>query len=184
MLSRYPPLKPTPEEFEKCVKEILDGMGVDLREYQSNHREVVGGSDGEYEIDIMVRFSALGLSYVTLVECKRHNSAIKREVVQSLWAKLLSVGAQKGLVFSTSGFQSGAIEFATAHGIALVQLCDGRSCYFTRSAGSASETLDWDRVPDCIPKIVGWLTQGKSITIVTPDEARRLAEALGLAERN
>jgi hypothetical protein len=36
--------------------------------------------------------------------------------------KLQSTGSQKGMIFSTSPFQSGAIEFATAHGIALVHV--------------------------------------------------------------
>ena len=35
-----------------------------------------------------------------------------------------SLGAHKGIFISTSGFQSGAEEYANAHGIALIQIFD------------------------------------------------------------
>jgi hypothetical protein len=44
--------------------------------------------------------------------------------------KLQSTGSQKGLIFSTSQFQSGAIEFAIAHGIALVHVEWGKKSVF------------------------------------------------------
>ena len=79
MFDRYAPLDPSPEEFEKQVKIILDAIGVPLIDYHSAHRKKMVGSDGNYEIDIIVRFSALGAEYLTLIECKRHASKIERE---------------------------------------------------------------------------------------------------------
>ena len=35
-----------------------------MHEYRSEHREIIPGADGEYEIDITVRFSALGADYI------------------------------------------------------------------------------------------------------------------------
>jgi restriction system protein len=156
MLHRYPPIEPSPEEFEKAVKKILDATGIELSGYQSKHRDKVDGSDGEYEIDITIRFRVLGVEYLTLVECKRHANKVKREDVQTLWAKMLSLRAQKGIMFATSSFQSGALEFAKAHGIALVTLADGRSSYETRAASSGFDEVPWERVPSAIPRVVGW----------------------------
>jgi Protein of unknown function (DUF4238) len=45
-----------------------------------------------------------------------------------------SVGAHKGVMFSTSGFQRGAVDFAKTHGIALVSVTEGRFMYETKSA--------------------------------------------------
>lgn len=179
VLGPYPPLDPSPEEFEKYVKEILDAMRVGLDEYRSTHREKVAGSDGDYEFDITVRFSALGVKYLTLIECKRHATPIKREAVQTLWAKMQSVGAQKGIVFATSGFQSGAIEFANAHGVALVTIADGRSSYLTRAAPSGSGLIPWDNVPEYISKVVGWLHEGNVVSLVSERDAQVLAKTIG-----
>lgn len=38
------------------------------------------------------------------------------------------------MLFTTTGFLSGAIKYATAHGIALVSIIDGVATYETRSA--------------------------------------------------
>ena len=38
------------------------------------------------------------------------------------------------MLFITSGFQSGAIKYATVHSIALVSIIDGTATYETRSA--------------------------------------------------
>ena len=58
------------------------------------------------------------------VECKKKSNAIKREVVEILHKRLENLGANKGILISTSGFQSGATEYAAKHGIALWQICD------------------------------------------------------------
>ncbi|HEY6095791.1 MAG TPA: restriction endonuclease [Gallionellaceae bacterium] len=173
-LDHYPPVQISPEQFELEVKAVLDGLGLGLAEYQSQHREVVGGPDGDYEIDVTVRFSALGANFLVLVECKRHKNPVKREVIQSLYAKLLSLGAQKGVVFSTSGFQSGALEFAEAHGIATVQLTEGRTSWFTKSLDGPTEPPPWAN----IDPIIGWLIHGTSHSIVSRQHPEYLRSAL------
>jgi restriction system protein len=45
-----------------------------------------------------------------------------------------SSGAQKAILFATNGFQKGALEYAKAHGIALVRILEGELTYETRSA--------------------------------------------------
>jgi restriction system protein len=67
---RYPAIQLTPKEFELEVKSILDRLGLDLNNFSSKHREVVAALDGEYEIDVTVRFSVLEVEFLVLVECK------------------------------------------------------------------------------------------------------------------
>ena len=45
---------------------------------------------------------------------------------------LRAIGAQKGIVVSTSNFQSGAIDYAKAHGIALIQMTETEEIFHTR----------------------------------------------------
>jgi restriction system protein len=78
-------------------------------------------------------------------------------------------------VFSTSGFQSGALEFAQTHGIATVQLADGRSSYFTKAYGQEFEPPPW------LPRFAAWLLAEHSATLVSSENPRPLLEALGAA---
>jgi len=71
-----------------------------------------------------------------LIECKRYNRPVEREVILSLNSKLHDVGAHKAMIFSTSGFQKGALEYAAAHGIATITFIDGKSTYETRAMNS------------------------------------------------
>lgn len=116
---------------------------------------------------------ALNVDFLTLVECKRYRAPVDREKVQALLSKMQSVGAQKGILFSTSGFQSGAIEFAQIHGIALVELVDRRSTYLTKSLEN-DDLLPWPQVPNFIPRIAGWLVRGNKMSLVTPDHPEYL----------
>lgn len=66
--------------------------------------------------------------------------------------KVQSVGAQKGVMFSTSHFQSGALAYAKTHGIALVFVTEGRLTIERRSADdlpplSKEVTEEWGVEP-------------------------------------
>src|SRR5688572_17040824 len=119
----------TPKAFERIVGDYLRYMGGLSRgespQLVVKEWEVLGSQDGDFEIDVTVRFRTVALNFLMLVECKHHRAPLKREHVQALHTKLLSVGAHKAVVFCTSGFQSGAIAFASRHGIALVHCRPG-----------------------------------------------------------
>jgi hypothetical protein len=50
-----------------------------------------------------------------------------------LGSKIRSVRAHAGVIVSTAQFQRGALEFAKSHGVALVQVTDGRFTFVQRS---------------------------------------------------
>jgi restriction system protein len=169
----------TPEEFEKEVMSLLDALGARLDSFKSLHREDLSGTDGTYEIDVSVRFTALNSAFLVLVECKHQHAPVKRDIVQVLHSRLQSTGAQKGIMFATAPFQRGAIEYAQAHGIALVRIADGSSCWMTRSAGPKPPPPPWAD----IPKYVGWRTQltdegSERYTLVTAETPEHLREFL------
>ena len=142
------PLEITPEDYEKQVVAWLKQAASPLQDATVTHLDVVRGAGGEYEFDVVVRFTALGgAKLVVLSECKRHTNPVKRDVILAFAAKLEDVGAHKGIVFSTAGFQKGALEYASAHGIATVTFVDGRSTYITRAAGPPREPPPWVQLP-------------------------------------
>ncbi len=87
-------------------------------------------------MDAVATFDAFGAEFRVLVECKHHKNPIKRELVQVLADKLRSVHAQKAMMFSTTTFQRGAIEYARAQRIALVHFTEGGPIYETRARDS------------------------------------------------
>lgn len=119
----------TPIEFEKYCKEILMAYAEKekLVNFSITHDAKIVAQDGTYQIDIYATFVALGVQFKVLCECKQYSSAINREKVVILADKIRSIGAHKGILLSTSGFQSGAIQYAKEHGIALIQVFD-RKC--------------------------------------------------------
>jgi restriction system protein len=160
--------KITSVQFELQVKGFLESTSGKLEEFKTEHRESIEGPDGTYEIDITARFRILGAKFLVLVECKHHKNRISRDYVQVLHAKQVSLGAQKAMLFSTSGFNEGAVNYALQHGIALVQLASGETLYFTKSGNRTP-------LPDSPPSYVGWLlsphdgaVDGVSYSLVAP----------------
>ena len=140
----------SPEEFEKEVRRVLSLTGRRLKSFTTAHLETIRGSDGEYTFDVTATFEALGADFLVLIECKHQKDAVKREVLQILRDKMQSVGAHKGMVFSTATFQSGAREYATSHRMALVHLTDSGLVYIRKGAGMSSDTgvpASWIAVP-------------------------------------
>ena len=72
--SRSPP--PNAAEYEQQVLEWLAEASGDLPNAHLGHLVTLPGAAGEYEFDVVVRFSGFrGAEFVVLVECKRYRNA-------------------------------------------------------------------------------------------------------------
>lgn len=116
----------SPTEYEKYCTEILKqyAEAENLKDFTIQHDVVVSSDDGTYQLDIFATFTAFGDQFNVIAECKRYTNPVNREKVVILADKVKSLGAHKGILISTSGFQSGAHEYAKKHGIALIQILD------------------------------------------------------------
>jgi restriction system protein len=134
MKNRPQQIKMTFDDYEAAVKNVVCAKGDHLVDFQVTRKEVLKGTDGEYEMDVVARFTILeGAEITVLIECKHHKNSIKRELVQALHSKLISVGAHKAMMFTTANYQRGAIEFAQAHGISLVQFAYSKLNYAVKA---------------------------------------------------
>jgi hypothetical protein len=181
--AHYRPADITPEEFEVFVTELLnaaepavDGLTVALH-------ESVNGIDGSYDFDATVRFELAGMAFLVLVEAKRHRHPIKRELVQVLHQKVQSVGAHKGAMISTAPYQSGAVEFAKVHGIALATVTEGRFTFETKAAGHApvmsrQEAFERFRLPTFVGHSYrpGSQPGSTTVTLLSPEYPEYIAE--------
>ena len=154
------PLTITPVEFELEVKRIIEEEGVGLNNFRTKHLEKIPGIDGDYVIDVTATFDALGADFKVLIECKRHKDPISRDYVQILKDKVNSTGAHKGMLFSTSTFKSGAVKYAETHGIALIEIKDGKTSYHTKAYTPKKHYPEW------LPNTVGILVTSDGLMLL------------------
>lgn len=128
-------------DFEIHCKNILKGFAAEtgLQDFRIEHDVKVDTHDGNYQIDVLAVFHVDLLEFRLLCECKQHKNSIKREYVTILNQKLQSLGFHKGVLMTTSSFQSGAIEFAKEHGIALIKVYDYRYDFLSHSSSNSIE---------------------------------------------
>lgn len=126
-----------PIEFEKYCHDFLNGYAQNegLQDFKITHNKRIKASDGRYQIDVYAEFTAMGSRFKVLCECKKYKNRVNRDKVAILHRKLESIGAQKGILISTSDFQSGAVEYGKAHGISLIKAEDYHFEYLSHSSG-------------------------------------------------
>lgn len=151
-----PPADISFAEFEAWVAETLRAIEPLVEDLRIEPHETIGAPDGDYDFDVTIRFEFMGLSYLTIVEAKKHKNPIKRELVQVLHQKLASTGAQKAVMISTAPYQNGAIRFAMTHGIALLVVTEGRFTYIAHSRDSQPMTRDQALNAFGLPVFAGW----------------------------
>ena len=128
-------IKPT--DFEIFCMETLKAYAEkeNLRDFKIAHNQKIAVDDGTYQIDVLAEYTALGAKNTVIVECKKQSRSVEREIVAALDRKLQSIGAQKGILISTAGFQKGAVLYAEKHGIALWQICDNYIRHMSAASG-------------------------------------------------
>jgi len=185
--ARYPVVTLSANEFEQFVTDLFALPSGVLENYKVTPHEHVVGVDGEYDLDVTIRFRLLGVDFLVVVEAKNHKDPIKREAVQVLRDKVRSVGGHKGILVSTSHFQRGAIKYAETNGIALVYITEGRFTVetFALETPGATPAMTRDEatqhygLPPLVGVYVGPIGNGRAgIAVVSPDDSNRVAELL------
>lgn len=82
------------------------------------------GARATHKIDVWVCFSRFGLEARWVIECKYWKSPVPKEKVLALKAIVEDVGADRGILISAAGFQSGAVRAADHTNITLTDLED------------------------------------------------------------
>ena len=83
-----------------------------------------GRSGADRQIDVLVRHRTGLYEHLIVVECKHWKKRVERLHVDALANACREVGASKGVIFSTKGFQRGAVQQAEHDGIDLFRVRD------------------------------------------------------------
>ena len=107
--------------FETFVTDLHAGDGDVTVQHNVTEVDRYGA---KRQIDVkIVRRSHL-YKYTTLIECKRWKEPVSRDRIDVLAASIEALGAHNGAIFTTSGFEAGAIAYAKGKGIELYRVRD------------------------------------------------------------
>ena len=166
------PIEITPAEFELQVLRWLAKGAGSLDDPQITHQGKVSGQGGEYAIDVLVRLTVFaGTQIVIFAECKRQRRPVERDEILALEAKLRDTGAHKGMLFSTSGFQEGALKLAAARGIATITVVPGEWLYETKSLNQPAVPPPWANLPRFAGQFLTPLVDGYSCHTVDDEQS-------------
>ena len=129
----------SPTEFEEFCLDFVSKQLNGAKDISIEHDKKVDAHDGTYQIDGLIEFTIGCIRCKTILECKQYKNPVPREKIEILFNRLCSIGANKGILISTAGFQSGAIKYASEHGIALIQILD-RCIKFIQMSGEKPDT--------------------------------------------
>jgi hypothetical protein len=104
--------------FERLVAQLHETGGVSVE----HNVTLIGRSGAPRQIDVLVRHTEGLYEHLIIVECKYRNDAVERIHVDALATTIRELGASRGVIFSTRGFQSGAIDQAAHENISLYML--------------------------------------------------------------
>ncbi len=131
-----------PVEFRVIISSCLAGVGshgdhaptaakpFDVRELGFSaevNARLTEANDAVHAIDVAARRTVAGVDLLWIVECKYWAKPVPIEKVSALRSMVIDVGADRGLLMSESGFQSGAIRTARQKNITLTSLADLRA---------------------------------------------------------
>jgi hypothetical protein len=103
------------QDLQNSVAEILRQCGFTVEVEKS-----VTTVRGKVDIDVFGQEEIEGRRFTTLCECKHWKSAVPQTIIHGFRTVVGDIGANKGYIISTGGFQSGAFSAAELTNIELV----------------------------------------------------------------
>jgi len=148
------------KELQSQSADLFRGLGCDARV-----EEGVQGARGFHKIDVWVVLSVMGINSKWAIECKNWNSNVSKEKVLALQSIIQDVGADKGVIISKKGFQSGAVRCAQNTNIILTDFDDLKAIIEEEFAKSSWRILS-DRAKLLMRRILDGERSCLSISLV------------------
>lgn len=128
-------------DYEIVVQRVIESLiGVDVFHSKEYEGRITGR---KIKIDVSFLLNIAGADLLVLVECKSYKHRVSVDDVEEFHSKIDDIGAQKGILITTIGFQKGAVNAARGRRIALATLTrdsqPGEICYVVNRAGPLFE---------------------------------------------
>jgi restriction endonuclease Mrr len=110
------------EELSQIVFQSILSQG-DLPNVAVQHNVTLRGKHTNHQIDVYWKFEVGGIQYETIVQAKDWKNPVNQGELLKFKGVLDDLpGQPKGIFVTRTGYQSGAKEWAFAHGILLYEL--------------------------------------------------------------
>jgi hypothetical protein len=110
----------TSDNYELFTQQVISSLvGVAV-----HHQRIYTGriSQRKIKVDVSFNYSVAGAELLFLVECKCYAHKVSVDDIEEFHSKIDDIGAHKGIMMTTVGYQSGAVKTARGRGIALALL--------------------------------------------------------------
>lgn len=107
------------DEYQEETAEFFRSIGL---EASTNVR--LHGIRTSHDIDVVIRSNHFGFDLLWIIECKHWKEPVSKLHVLALREIVTDLGADRGILVSESGFQSGALEAANLTNVQLASLAD------------------------------------------------------------
>lgn len=108
-------------DFENFVKGLYENDGDTTVERDVTEVDRFGA---KRQIDVKITRRSRFHKFVTIVECKRWKNSVSRARIDVLASTIEALGASNGAMFTTHGFEEGAVAYAKGKGIELFLVRD------------------------------------------------------------
>lgn len=144
------------DEYERLVAATIQDLNLAGAKQVCHQRDFVGKMTGrKIKVDVSFELELHEFTVLCLVECKWYNHKVDVSEVEEFRSKMEDIGAHKGLMFTTVGFQDGAVKYAKAYGIGLARLSDS-----ARPGDMHAITNSLDRRMQPMQRIAGEVLSG------------------------
>lgn len=110
------------QEYQEETAAFFRGLGL-----EAETNVTVNGVRTKHDVDVLVKSRHIGFDVTWLVECKLWATRVTKLHVLALRTIVADVGADRGIIVSEAGFQSGAIEAAALTNVHVSSLAELRS---------------------------------------------------------
>jgi restriction system protein len=131
------------KEYQEEAAAFFRALGID-----SETDVTVQGVRTTHDVDVLVKSHHVGFDVTWIVECKHWKSRVSKLHVLALREIVADVGADRGILLSEGGFQSGAIEAATLTNVHVTSLAAVRRTARTEILSMRLREL-YDRIEAC-----------------------------------
>lgn len=112
-------MPPAWKDYQEEVATFFRSLGLDAATDVT-----VSGARTTHNIDVLVKSHHVGFEITWLVECKHWKTRVSKLHVLALREIVADVGADRGLILSETGFQSGAVEAANLTNVRVTALAE------------------------------------------------------------
>lgn len=131
------------KEYQEETASFFRSLGLDV-----STDVTVNGVRTTHDIDVLVKSRHVGFEVVWLVECKHWKTRVSKLHVLALREIVADIGADRGILLSETGFQSGAIESANLTNVQVTSLAEV-SATARNDINSMRLRELYDRIEEC-----------------------------------